>query len=136
TESAPDIAFTRLETGEMDRTLLSKPSPAMSHELMRKLPGIPDILAHRRRIAAIYDRYFADVAIAPEASANVKSGSTYSVYPVAVPPVRRAEMRGAIIRAGFDVGASIYPSVTSIARFDFCQGSAPRAQALSESMIF
>lgn len=136
TSAPPELPFTRLENKEMNPTLLSRPAPAMYHELARKLPDVNKQLAHRRQIAAIYDQVFGDVVISPEASQGVRAESTYSVYPIRVPAEKRAETRAAMILAGFDVGASLYPSVNSIERFDFCEGSAPQALALSQSMIF
>ena len=70
--------------------MLSRPRPGVLGELVRKLDTVGQRLAHRRMIAAVYDRFFADRRVAPEASDHVRAGSCFTFYPILVNPEPRS----------------------------------------------
>ena len=125
----------RLETQAIDRSLTSKPARAAFVEWNGKFDRLAGYLAHRRAIAAIYDRVLGDLMVAREVDAATRAGSCFVNYPVYVGEQRRNGLYKAMIQSGFDVGASLYPNCGDHDKFRGVPGATRRAHELVRSVI-
>lgn len=125
----------RLETQAIDQSLTSKPARAAFAEWNAKFDRLAGYLAHRRAIAAIYDRYLGDLMVSREVDATTRASSCFVNYPVYVGEQRRNGLYKAMIQRGFDVGASLYPNCGDHDKFRDVPGATLRAHDLVRSVI-
>jgi perosamine synthetase len=129
------MPISRLETTSLDETIRSRPSLAALDEWIRKLPGIDDIVNHRRSIADVYDRYFRDISVAPETSDAIRRGSAFVNYPIVVGQKRRDQVYRDILNRGFDVGLSLYPNVHETESYRSTEGRTTNVTMLVRSVL-
>lgn len=129
------LALLRRETERIEDTVLSRPACGALDELARKMHGVGERLAHRRRIATIYDRSLSGVRVAPETSERVRAGSCYVTYPVLVDTERRDDVFRELMRQGFHVGLSMYPNAHESEHFSGSEGRSRNVAALARSML-
>ncbi|MBX9461717.1 MAG: DegT/DnrJ/EryC1/StrS family aminotransferase [Aquamicrobium sp.] len=129
------LSFVRRETEVIEDTVLSRPRPGVLREIARKLDTVGHRLAHRRMIAAVYDRFFADRRVAPEASDHVRAGSCFVFYPILVDPERRERIYQQMIERGYHIGLSVYPNVHETEPFSGVSGRSRNISKLVRSMI-
>jgi perosamine synthetase len=129
------LTFARRETESIEETVLSRPRPGVLKELVRKLDTVGQRLAHRRMIAAVYERFFADRRVAPETSDRVRAGSCFSYYPILVKPERRDRIYQEMIERGYHVGLSVYPNVHETEAFSGVSGRSRNISKLVRAMI-
>jgi perosamine synthetase len=129
------MPISRLETTSLDETIRSRPSLAALDEWIRKLPGIDDIVNHRRSIADVYDRYFRDISVAPETSDAIRRESAFVNYPIVVGQKRRDQVYRDILNRGFDVGLSLYPNVHETESYRSTEGRTTNVTMLVRSVL-
>ncbi|WP_421925392.1 DegT/DnrJ/EryC1/StrS family aminotransferase [Neoaquamicrobium sediminum] len=129
------LCFARRETEAIEETVLSRPRPGVLGELVRKLDTVGQRLAHRRMIAAVYDRFFADRRVAPEASDAVRAGSCFTFYPILVAPERRDRIYRQMIERGYHIGLSVYPNAHETEAFSSVSGRSRNISRLVRSMV-
>lgn len=129
------LTFNRKETIVLEDTVLSRPALGALKELTRKIDNVAEKLAHRRKIAAIYDRELADWRASPDASDIVRAGSCFFSYPIIVKPEARGDILREMMRQGFHVGSSLYPNAHEIDAFKGFTGRSTNASALARSMV-
>lgn len=129
------LCFVRRETEAIEETVLSRPRPGVLGELVRKLDTVGQRLAHRRMIAAVYDRFFADRRVAPEASDAVRAGSCFTFYPILVAPERRDRIYRQMIERGYHIGLSVYPNAHETEAFSSVSGRSRNISRLVRSMV-
>lgn len=129
------LGFVRRETQAIEETVLSRPRPGVLGELVRKLDTVGQRLAHRRMIAAVYDRFFADRRAAPEASDHVRAGSCFTFYPILVNPERRDRIYQQMVERGYHIGLSVYPNTHEAEAFSKVAGRSRNISKLVRSMI-
>lgn len=135
TEVRDILPLSRVESTALEETVTSRPSFSATAEWQRKLDTVDLFLQHRRRIAAIYDRYFADIMVSRETASDVRSESGYVNYPIAVAPERRNAVYKDILAADFDVGLSLYPNAHETVGFTQIPGRSRNVSALVRSSI-
>ncbi len=126
----------RVESTELDQTLLSRPSPQAFREWNRKLFSVTDFLRHRKAIAAIYDRRLGSFLVGKEASPEIRSGSCWLNFPIVVDSKRRTEIYKNILSQGMDVGLSLYPNVHEMPGFTNIDGQSENVARLVRSVIY
>jgi len=130
------LPMVRVESTEIDQTLLSRPSLQAFEEWNRKLVYVADFLKHRRAIAAIYDRRLGDFLVGKEASTEVRSRSCWVNYPIRVNGGRRTEIYKTVLSQGMDIGLSLYPNVHEMPGFTNIAGHSENVARLVRSMIY
>jgi perosamine synthetase len=129
------LTLVRRETETIEDSVLSRPRPGVLRELARKLDMVGPRLAHRRTIAAVYDRFFADRRVSPETSDCVRAGSCFISYPILVDPEQRDRVYRKMIHRGYHIGLSLYPNVHETEAFANVPGRSLNVSALVRSMI-
>ena len=129
------LPMVRVDTKELDATILSRPSSQAIREWDRKLGLVDQFIHHRRAIAAIYNRVLHDRLISRETAAEVREGSCLVNYPICVDPELRTDIYKKIIASGFDVGLSLYPNVHEMQGFDKIAGRSQNVSRLVRSVI-
>ncbi|CAD7032211.1 DegT/DnrJ/EryC1/StrS aminotransferase family protein [Pseudorhizobium endolithicum] len=129
------ITFTRIESTSIDDTIRSRPSLGALRELSRKFSTVKANLAHRRRIAAIYDEWVGEKMISAETSAATRSGSCFINYPIVVEPSKRDWIYRELIKSGFHVGLSSYPNVHETPTFSDTPGRSENISRMVRSAI-
>lgn len=97
----------RRDTLSLHPTLTSRPALAAFAEWSGKLERAEVQLAHRRAIAGVYERRLGAFMVSARAP---RAGACFVNYPLIVPGGARDGVRRAMMEAGFDVGASLYPN--------------------------
>jgi len=116
--------FSRIETPCLDDTIRSRPSAAALNEWVGKLPALSRVIAHRRAIAAIYDRHFRDINLSAETPEALRGESAFANYPIVVGIERRDEVYRSAVGANFDIGLAAYPNVQEMECFRSIPGDA------------
>jgi perosamine synthetase len=129
------LTLVRRETEAIEDSVLSRPRPGVLRELARKLDTVGQRLAHRRTIAAVYDRFFADRRVSPETSDRVRAGSCFISYPIRVDPEQRDRVYRKMIHCGYHIGLSLYPNVHETETFANVPGRSHNVSGLVRSMI-
>lgn len=124
-----------VETRSIDETILSRPSVSAIAEWNRKFGEIADINAHRRAIAAIYDRSFRSISVSAETDEAVRATSSFYQYPIIVGSQRREHVYREMLRRGFDVGLMLYPNVHETEAYTNIEGRSSNVSILTRSMI-
>lgn len=129
------LQVSRLESESLDASILSRPSLGALQEWLGKLESVSPMIARRRSIAKVYDRFLSQFMISPETSAQVRAGSCFVNYPICVDSNRRSRIFKNIVARGFDVGLSLYPNVHEMRGFDRGAGRSRNVSALVRSTI-
>lgn len=129
------MPLVRMETTELDESILSRPAAAALQEWNRKFGSINPIIHHRRRNAAVYDRILQDHLVSKETPIDVRISSCLVNYPISVDPKRRTEIFKKLLAQGFDIGLSLYPNVHEMQGFDQLKGSSHNVSRLVRSVI-
>ncbi len=130
------LQMVRVESTELDRTIVSRPSRHAFREWNRKIESVERFLHHRRSIAGIYDRRLGEFLVGKEASAEIRSRSCWLNYPIKVEPGRRTEIYKSILSHGIDVGLSLYPNVHEMPGFTNIVGRSENVAKLVRSTIY
>lgn len=129
------VPRTLIETESLDETILSRPSLSAFSEWNRKFGDVEKINAHRRMIAAIYDKTFRKISAAAETGDAVRAASSFLSYPIVVGERNREHVYRETLRRGFDVGLMVYPNVHEMAQFASAEGRSSNVSALVRSII-
>jgi len=124
-----------IETRSLDETILSRPSVSALAEWNRKFGEIPVINAHRRAIAAIYDKTFRNISVSAETDDAVRATSSFWHYPIIVSVDKREHVYREVLRRGFDVGLMLYPNVHETEPYATIEGRSSNVSILARSMI-
>jgi perosamine synthetase len=124
-----------IETRSLDETILSRPSVSALAEWNRKFGEIPVINAHRRAIAAIYDKTFRNISVSAETDDAVRATSSFWHYPIIVGADKREHIYREVLRRGFDVGLMLYPNVHETEPYAMIEGRSSNVSILARSMI-
>jgi perosamine synthetase len=130
------LPLVRIESTEIDKTILSRPSRDAFAEWNRKLGSVSDFVRHRRTIAAIYDRRLGSFLVGKETSPEIRAGSCWVNYPIKVEPERRTEIYKDVLAQGMDIGLSLYPNVHEMPGFTNIAGRSENVANLVRSMIY
>jgi perosamine synthetase len=125
----------RVESTELDNTILSKPPMQAIREWDRKLGAVKPFLQHRRSIAKIYFRELRDHLVSNDTSTEVRDRSCLVNCPIHVDPERRTAIYKKIFASGFDVGLSLYPNVHELPGFQQIAGRSQNVSQLVRSVI-
>jgi dTDP-4-amino-4,6-dideoxygalactose transaminase len=134
--AAGGLEHIRIETGELDRTLTSRPSLAAFAEWAPKLACIDNWVAQRLGVAQIYRRRLGHRMVSAEAPEAVIVGSCFTNFPVIVPRERRRDIARAMTLAGYDVGRSLYPNVHRHPKFTPVDGQSSNIDSMANSTIY
>ena len=124
-----------IETRSLDETILSRPSTGAFAEWNRKFGEIAKINAHRRAIAAIYDKTFRTISVSAETDDAVRATSSFWHYPIVVGADYREHVYREVLRRGFDVGLMLYPNVHESEPYAMIEGRSSNVSILARSMI-
>jgi perosamine synthetase len=124
----------RIESDQLDASLLSRPSAGALAEWGSKANQVKDKLAHRRRIAEIYHQRLGDLAVGRFSSDALESGCFVN-YPIWVGAERRDRMYKSLILQGIDVGLSLYPNVHEHPKFSSLPGQSEQVSQLVRSVL-
>lgn len=135
-QSAESLQHVRIETNDLNQTLISRPALAAFSEWASKLAKIEFWLAHRRKIACVYRRSLGDRMVGAKTSSPVVDGSCFANFPVIVPNGRGREIARAMMLAGYDVGRSLYPNAHRHPKFTMVKGNSFNVDQLVASTIY
>jgi dTDP-4-amino-4,6-dideoxygalactose transaminase/choline dehydrogenase-like flavoprotein len=124
-----------IETPTLDETIETRPALAAFAEWNRKFDDAPAINKHRRAIAAIYDRAFRSICVAPETDEEVRASSAFGSYPIVVGEANRARVYSEVLRRGFDIGLTLYPNVHELPANAPIPGRSSNIFALVRSLL-
>ena len=124
----------RIESESFDATLQSRPSAGAFAEWTSKLRLVEPRLAHRRRIAAIYDKYFADHMVGAKNHDKSNAGCFVN-YPIWVGTEKRDRVYKKMLMAGYDVGLSLYPNCHEHPKFLSVPGESIEVKRLVSSVL-
>jgi dTDP-4-amino-4,6-dideoxygalactose transaminase len=130
------LPLVRVESTEIDKTILSRPSRQAFEEWNRKMGSVAESVKHRRSIAAIYDRRLGSFLVGKETSPEIRSGSCWVNYPISVEPERRTEIYKNVLTQGMDIGLSLYPNVHEMSGFTGIAGRSENVANLVRSVIY
>lgn len=100
-----------IETPTLDETITTRPSLAAFAEWNHKSSEVNRIIAHRQKIAAIYDKKFRDICAAAETDEETRASSSWFSYPIVVGKENRERVYREVLRRGYDIGLMLYPNV-------------------------
>jgi perosamine synthetase len=129
------LPMVRVESTDLDDTILSRPSMHAIREWDRKLGMVDAFIRHRRNIAAIYISELQDHLVAGETSKEVREASCLVNCPIDVDSKQRGEIIRRIFDKGFDVGASLYPNVHELQGFSHIAGRSDNVARLVRSVV-
>jgi dTDP-4-amino-4,6-dideoxygalactose transaminase len=135
TTHAVNLSPPRIESSTIDHTLRSLPSGSALAEWNSKFHKLDAYLSHRRGIASIYDEYLGERMVSAESSASTRAGSCFVNYPVYVGPSSRDAVYKALMFAGYDVGASLYPNCHRHQSFERFAGRSSNVDDLVRGVI-
>jgi dTDP-4-amino-4,6-dideoxygalactose transaminase len=126
----------RIETGEIDKTLTSRPSLAAFAEWTPKLDKAGAWLDQRRGIAAIYRRQLAQHMVGAATPERIIAGSCFTNFPVLVPEARCAGIARSMMLAGFDIGRALYPNAHCHPKFTGIAGETGNVDRMVASTLY
>src|SRR5207244_1760056 len=94
-----------------------------------------DLIAHRRAIASVYDKYLREMSVSAETSEDNRRESAFVNYPIAVAPEKRGSIYREVLRRGFHVGLSLYPNAHEMKHFSAIPGRSSNISTLVRSII-
>jgi perosamine synthetase len=130
------LPLVRVDSKEIDRTILSRPSSHAFAEWNRKLHATSHFVRHRRTIAAIYDRLLGSFLVGKESAPEIRDGSCWVNYPIRVEPEHRTEIYKEVLAQGMDIGLSLYPNVHAIPEFTSIPGRSENVANLVRSVVY
>jgi dTDP-4-amino-4,6-dideoxygalactose transaminase len=130
------LPLVRIDSKEIDQTILSRPSPEAFAEWNRKLHSILHFVRHRRTIASIYDRLLGSFLVGKETAAEIRSGSCWVNYPISVDPEHRTGVYKEVLAQGMDIGLSLYPNVHAMPGFTNIAGRSENVANLVRSVLY
>jgi dTDP-4-amino-4,6-dideoxygalactose transaminase len=135
--SAPaGLEHTRIETEELNSTLMSRPALEAFAEWSPKLARIEESLARRRVIAEIYRDYLGSEMVSSGAAEGRVDGGCFVNFPVLAPQDGRDEIARRMIAGGYDVGRSLYPNCHAHPRFRDMDGRSDNVANLVSRVIY
>lgn len=126
----------RIENTEISYTLKTQPPGVAFREWNRKVNAVISALNHRQRIAAIYDKYLSEYSVSSETVQEVKNGSCYINYPIAIPDCQRSKIYKDLVLGKNDVGLSLYPNCHEHPSFCDVKGYSEEIYKLTRSVIY
>jgi len=129
------LPLSRTETVSLEDTITSRPALAALGEWSRKFSDIADILAHRRSIAAVYDRHFRKISVSAETPEERRAEAGFVNYPIVVGRNSRDKIYKALLANNYDVALSLYPNVHEMESFTDIAGRTTNVSALVRSII-
>ncbi|HEY2847591.1 MAG TPA: DegT/DnrJ/EryC1/StrS family aminotransferase [Pyrinomonadaceae bacterium] len=130
------LPLVRIDSKEIDQTILSRPSLEAFAEWNRKLHLILHFVRHRRTIAAIYDCLLGSFLVGKETAPEIRSGSCWVNYPIRVEPELRTEIYKKVLAQGMDIGLSLYPNVHEMPGFTNIAGRSENVANLVRSVLY
>jgi perosamine synthetase len=125
----------RLETKEIDCTILSKPNLSAFLEWESKICNLDKNIQHRRKIAQIYNKQLSQIMISNETSTNIYNSSVFINYPIKVNISRRAGLYKKLIENNFNVGLSLYPNCANYPQFRLTSNKCNNTSNLESSVL-
>ncbi len=98
-----------VETETLDETICSRPALAAFAEWSRKFAGLGTINAHRRAIAAIYDRTLRPISVSPKPTRPSARVRPFCPTLSSSASPNREHVYREMLRRGFDIGLLILP---------------------------
>ena len=129
------IQQVRLESVELDASLLKRPAAAAFQAWNSKLDDVNRYLQHRRTIAAIYRQHLDEYLVSRTADSDVLDGSCWVNFPVWIGPEDRNRIYRELILSKLDVGLSLYPNVQEHEKFRQIPGESGNVSELTASVI-
>jgi perosamine synthetase len=129
------LPVSRMETTRLDDTITSRPAHAALGEWNRKFGDVADILAHRRSIAAVYDRHFRKISVSAETPEERRAEGGFVNYPIVVGRNSRDEIYRTLLANKYDVALSLYPNVHEMESFAAMPGRSTNVSELVRSII-
>jgi perosamine synthetase len=130
------LPLVRIDSQEIDNTILSRPSCHAFAEWNRKFHSVLHFVRHRRTIAAIYDRVLGSLLVGKETAPELRSGSCWVNYPIRVEPEHRTEIYKEVLAQGMDIGLSLYPNVQAMPGFTNIPGRSENVANLVKSVLY
>ena len=127
--------LSRVETVSLDATIRSRPHNNALREWNRKFEAVEQRVAHRRRIAGIYDQYFRASSVSAETADELRDESCFINYPIVVGEDRRDQIYRDMLRSGLDIGRSLYPNVHEVESFTGIEGVSGNVSGLVRSVL-
>ena len=127
--------FTRVESKELDQTILTRPSLTAVSEWTEKLKSIEFILSHRRMVARVYDEVLHDIAVSRETNEEIRTTSSFMNYPIFVGSANRDRLYREVMARGFDIGLSLYPNAHETTSFTGIAGASENVSTLVRSIL-
>lgn len=124
-----------IETPTLDETITTRPSLSAFAEWNRKSDDVERIVAHRRMIAAIYDKKFRHISAAAETAEEARASSSWFSYPIVVGKENRERVYREVLRRGYDIGLVLYPNVHELAANATIPGRSSNIAALVRSIV-
>jgi perosamine synthetase len=124
----------RIESTELDSTLTSRPSASAFYEWCTKIGSVRNNLAHRRKIATIYQKHFPDLSVGQNVETQLNSGCFVN-FPIWIGSEKRDRVYKALILGGIDVGLSLYPNTHEHEKFRELLGESANVANLARSVI-
>ncbi len=129
------LPMVRVESKEVNQTILSRPSPWAIQEWNRKLETVGAFAQHRRAIAAVYDKTLQAHLVSKETPIAARTNSCLVNYPIIVGARSRTEIFKRIMSEGFDAGLSLYPNVHEMQGFERIPGESSNVSRLIRTVI-
>jgi len=127
--------LSRIETASLDDTITTRPALAALGEWSRKFSDIEEIVAHRRSIAAVYDRHFRKISVSAETPDERRAEAGFVNYPIVVGCDMRDEIYRALLANNYDVALSLYPDVHEMGSFTDLPGRTTNVSELVRSIV-
>jgi perosamine synthetase len=125
----------RLESVELDASLLKRPAAAAFHAWSSKIDDVNRHLHHRRTIAAIYRQLLDEYLVSRTTDSNALDGSCWVNFPIWTGRQDRNRIYRELILSKLDVGLSLYPNVQEHEKFTQIPGESGNVAEMTNSVI-